>query len=159
MGGTGKQRMDIRIFGHVTLEEFLLEEKEPFDVLLVTNSDLGLLSFVPERAREYLHLQFEDLTIPMGGYRLPKKADVARALDWSRGRDRIAIACHAGISRSSALAYVIACSRVPPFDALRVLSRELHSPNSLIVNFGAELLDNRDVKDTYECWMNGDFDI
>ena len=53
--------------------------------------------------------------------------------------------CAAGVSRSSATAYVIACMTTPPAKAIYMLNPMLHMPNERIVQYGTEILDNTDI--------------
>jgi predicted protein tyrosine phosphatase len=63
------------------------------------------------------------------------------------------VSCHAGVSRSSALAYVVRCRDWSPGEAIRVLTPGWHRPNELVVRLGAELLRDPAVYATYAAWM------
>jgi len=61
----------------------------------------------------------DDITGPLDGYIAPADEHVARLLDFVRGWDRAAplvMHCYAGISRSTAGAYVAACALNPHRD-------------------------------------------
>jgi predicted protein tyrosine phosphatase len=75
--------------------------------------------------------------------------DVKKALEWSKGKDRIVVHCGAGVSRSSSIAYVIACQRLGAKEAVKILDMSIHAPNPLIVSLGAEALNDKSVED--EC--------
>jgi predicted protein tyrosine phosphatase len=85
-----------------------------------------------------LHLQFEDFDSPRPGVRLPAAEDVRLALVWSAGGGDLVVSCHAGLSRSSALAYVVRCRDWSPEAAIGVLTPGWHRPNGLVVRLGAE---------------------
>ncbi len=124
-----------------------------YDLLLVTNPWTDAPEGVPELARRALHLRFEDVTEPAPGVRPPTEEDVRAALEWSAGCGDLVVACHAGVSRSAALAYVIRCHDWSPRQALQVLTPGWHQPNRLIVRLGAELLGSPDVYGAYLAWM------
>ncbi|GIW79256.1 MAG: hypothetical protein KatS3mg105_1063 [Gemmatales bacterium] len=146
--------MDIRIFSHQSLEEFLSQNRGIYDAVLITNSDVGFLPFVATYAREYLHLQFDDIECDLPPFVSPSKPAIGKALAWSKGRERLAVACHAGISRSSAVAYVIACSQMPPEQAIKILRPGCHMPNELIVSLGSAILENTQVETAFRNWKN-----
>ena len=73
-------------------------------------------------------------------WQAPEKHQVQHAIEWATGRDRLISACHAGISRSSAIAYAIAASRVGAERALVLIDPHKHWPNRLIVRHASEIL-------------------
>jgi predicted protein tyrosine phosphatase len=82
------------------------------DVELVQRPD-GVVS------ENHLILGMDDITGPLEGYIAPADEHVTRLLDFVRGWDRAAplvIHCYAGISRSTAGAYVAACALNPHRD-------------------------------------------
>lgn len=50
------------------------------------------------------------------------------------------VSCRAGISRSSAIAYLLACKRTSPEEAIQLLLPSKHFPNELILKYGMEIL-------------------
>src|SRR5882672_4030984 len=70
------------------------------------------------RCERHLELSFHDVTEAKPGLVAPDRAIMRAILDFAReARDHaILIHCWAGISRSSAAAYVIACERNPDFE-------------------------------------------
>jgi predicted protein tyrosine phosphatase len=70
-------------------------------------------------SENHLILGMDDITGPIEGYIAPADEHVARLLDFVRGWDRAAplvMHCYAGISRSTAGAYVAACALNPHRD-------------------------------------------
>jgi predicted protein tyrosine phosphatase len=94
----------------------------------------------------HLELSFHDITESRSGLVAPDRTIMQAILDFARdARDHnMLIHCWAGISRSSAAAYVIACDRNPGFEL--EIAKELRrrapsvTPNRLMVSLADELL-------------------
>lgn len=90
----------------------------------------------------HLRLAFHDIAEPREGYTAPDAALVARLLDfaaeWDAARPML-VHCWAGVSRSTAAAFIIACQRDPDRSE-RDIARALRaaapyaSPNPLLVS-------------------------
>ena len=95
------------------------------------------LTFPPERR---LLLASHDVAFEVAGYQAPSDYDVARLLafaaEWD-GAQPLLVHCWAGVSRSTAAAYAIACARSPrPELELALALRQVSpgaTPNPLIV--------------------------
>ena len=92
-------------------------------------------------AENHLILGMDDITLPLEGYTAPAQEHVAKLIAFVRGWDRAAplvVHCYAGISRSTAGAYVAACALNPQRDE-RAIARTLRlasptaTPNARIV--------------------------
>lgn len=101
----------------------------------------GTVAPRPEGVAEHDHLtlRFHDISEPREGYLAPSAEMVAQALAFANADDApLVVHCYAGVSRSTAIAYAIACSRQPARDEaeiaveLRRLSPSA-TPNPLIV--------------------------
>jgi len=93
-------------------------------------------------------LKMSDVWLPEHermGYQLPREEQIKELLNWSKGKHDFVVHCTAGVSRSSAIAYVLACCFMPPSEAISVLDPYKHDPNDLIVQLGAKLLGNPEV--------------
>lgn len=106
--------------------------------------DTPLVEAPPHR----LDLRFNDIMEPREGLTPPTEADVAALLAFAEGWDGarpLLIHCWAGVSRSTAAAYVIACAGTEPgreqdwADRLR-LAAPTATPNPLIVALADGLL-------------------
>ena len=94
----------------------------------------------------HLELSFHDITETRPGLVAPDRAIMQAILDFAREAPdhKMLIHCWAGISRSSAAAYVIACDRNPGFE--REIAEELRrrapsvTPNRLMVSLADDLL-------------------
>jgi predicted protein tyrosine phosphatase len=102
-------------------------------------------SIAPEN---HLWLRFHDIVMPIDGYIVPAQEHVAELLRFVRGWDRanpLVVHCYAGISRSTASAFVAACALNPQRDehriarAIRDASPTAH-PNIRIVTLGDQML-------------------
>jgi predicted protein tyrosine phosphatase len=96
----------------------------------------------------HLVLAVDDITAPIDGYTAPGEEHVQRLIDFVGQWDRAApmvVHCYAGISRSTAGAYVAACALNPQRDelgiaqAIRRASRTAQ-PNVAIVSLADRLL-------------------
>lgn len=104
-------------------------------------------------AENCLCLIFDDSEFNHVGREIVSEHHIAEALEWAQDKPDIVVACRAGISRSSALAYIIECTRVEPEKALDVLDLNEHQPNRLVVQVGSDLLKDMDIIDQYDKWM------
>lgn len=100
------------------------------------------------RPENHLFLGFNDIVEPMDGMIPATSAQMARFVDFIRTWDRsgpLVVHCWAGISRSTAGAYVVACTLLPQIDEV-VIARGLRrlspsaTPNGRIVALGDALL-------------------
>lgn len=97
-------------------------------------------------AEDHLTLYFHDISEPLDGLVPPTAADVDKALAFAAaGAGPILVHCYAGVSRSTAMAFAIACAREPGRDefelaaTLRRLSPTA-TPNRLIVRLADDSL-------------------
>lgn len=103
----------------------------------------------PDAPLHRLDLRFNDIAAPREGLRPPSQADVAALLTFAEswhGERPMLIHCWAGVSRSTAATYVIACARSAPgreaewAEHLRAAAPTA-TPNSLIVALADHLLE------------------
>ena len=117
---------------------------------LMTLMKVGTAIARPEGIADGRHcvIEVSDIVAPLDGHVLPGEEHVRRILDfaavWDRDRPLL-IHCYAGISRSTAAAYIAACSLAPERDeveialALRAVSPSA-TPNALFVEIADRLL-------------------
>jgi predicted protein tyrosine phosphatase len=99
-------------------------------------------------AENHLILGMDDITMPTDGYIAPADEHVSRLITFVRGWDRTAplvVHCFAGISRSTAGAYVAACTLNPHRNELAVAqalrrASATATPNIRIVTLADRLL-------------------
>jgi predicted protein tyrosine phosphatase len=105
-------------------------------------------ALAPER---HLRLGVNDIVEPMEEMIVPDETVVGRILAFNRtwdGADPMLIHCWAGISRSTATAFILACERSPEVEeraiALALRRTAPHaSPNRRIVALADQLMDRR----------------
>jgi len=128
--------------------EHMLTTHRPSHVmtLLAPDVDPPICADVPPDRR--LILKFHDIVNVSPGLVMPSRGTVQGILDFGRGWDRQApmlIHCFAGISRSTAAAYILACSLAEPGSEadlakrLRALSPSA-TPNILMVALADNIL-------------------
>lgn len=113
----------------------------------------------------HLRLGVQDIVDPAAGNMPPAAHHVLQLLEFARewdAQDPMLIHCWAGISRSTAAAYIIACDRAGPGSeaALAQILRTRSSradPNRLLVRLGDDLLNRRGrMVDAVEAIGRGD---
>ncbi len=100
------------------------------------------------QAERHLWIDIDDISAPLDGYILAQDHHVEQLLTFVRAWDRarpLVVHCHAGISRSSAAAFVSACALAPKRDermiALAVRQASPTAlPNKRIVSIADRLL-------------------
>ena len=101
-----------------------------------------------DHAGPRLRLAFHDVAAPRPGLTPATAGDVERLLAFARGWDGnqpMLIHCWAGVSRSPAAAYVVACDRAPPGAETRLAARlraaaPFATPNPLLIALADRLL-------------------
>ncbi|GJD30121.1 hypothetical protein PMNALOAF_1365 [Methylobacterium adhaesivum] len=104
----------------------------------------------PESIRQGRHcvVEVSDIAAPLDGHVLPDESHIGRILDFVAAWDRehpLVIHCYAGISRSTAAAYIAACALAPErdegavADALRAAAPSA-TPNPLFVAIADRML-------------------
>ncbi|CAA2106614.1 hypothetical protein MBUL_03760 [Methylobacterium bullatum] len=117
---------------------------------LMTLMKVGTAIARPEGIADGRHcvVEVSDIVAPLDGHVLPGEAHVRRIIDFATVWDRerpLLIHCYAGISRSTAAAYIAACALSPERDeaeiarALRAASPSA-TPNALFVEIADRLL-------------------
>src|ERR1700735_5026632 len=117
------------------------------DLLTLLSPDYPAVDWSAYTCERHLRLAFHDIVEPMPGLTAPDRDMMQAVLDFGRnaGPPRaLLIHCWAGISRSSAAAFAVACDRNPGFE--RDIAIELRrrspsaTPNRLMVRLGGGLL-------------------
>ena len=131
---------------HTTLEETRAQHV----VTLLKQIDL-VARPLPIPAGNHLHIGVDDIAEPADGYIHPGDEHVARLIDFVQKWERAAplvVHCYAGISRSTAAAFIAACALAPARDeagiagAIRAASPTA-CPNRLLVALADRQLGRR----------------
>jgi predicted protein tyrosine phosphatase len=88
------------------------------------------------------------------GDTLPEERHIRKAIEFAADKDKLLVHCWAGVSRSAAVAFIVACSRgIAPAEALeKLLDPMIHAPNPLVVELGAEVLRNPEILRAFKAW-------
>ncbi len=86
-----------------------------------------------------LILEFDDYWKPHHLWKIPSEQDILNAISFTKEKANIHIACAGGISRSSALGYVITRSKMTRENSLQILNSR-HRPNDLVLELGGKIL-------------------
>jgi len=117
-------------------------------VVTLINAEMDVPTPAGVAPDRHLFLAFNDIVEQVAGLTPPNERHVAEFLDFVRAWDRtdpLVIHCWAGISRSTAGAYVAACALSPEADEYRLAERLRESspsatPNARIVAMADKLL-------------------
>jgi predicted protein tyrosine phosphatase len=119
-----------------------------YDLLTLLSPDYPDIDWSAFACERHLRLAFHDIIEPMPGLIVPDRDLMQAVLDFGRATSHqraLLIHCWAGISRSSAAAFAIACDRNPGFE--RDIAIELRrrspsaTPNRLMVRLADDLLE------------------
>ena len=109
-------------------------------------------------AKTMIVRRFDDIWVEEEGKVLPTKEDVETIIRHVQEiyPSNLIVHCYAGVSRSTAIAYLLACLEKEPDDAIKMLNPMIHYPNELIVKLGSEILNNPRILEVYEREFGGD---
>ena len=125
-----------------------VEKHGALDVLTLINADTPVERPTSILADRHLFIGVSDIVEPVEGMVLPDTSHLDQLLEFGRRWDRktpLAIHCFAGISRSTAAAYILAVAINPDLDE-KALADELRrraptaTPNALLVALADEKL-------------------
>jgi predicted protein tyrosine phosphatase len=120
---------------------------QSYDLLTLLSPDYPDVDWREFACGRHLRLAFHDIVEPVAGLTAPDRDMMQAVLDFGRkceDQRALLIHCWAGISRSSAAAFAIACDRNPGFE--RDIAIELRrrsppaTPNRLMVRLADDLL-------------------
>ena len=118
-----------------------------YDLLTLLSPDYPETDWRAFACERHLRLAFHDIVEPVAGLTAPDRDLMRAVLDFSRGCEdqrALLIHCWAGISRSSAAAFAIACDRNPGFERDIAIDLRRRSPsatpNRLMVRLADDLL-------------------
>jgi predicted protein tyrosine phosphatase len=121
---------------------------QSYDLLTLLSPDTPQVDWSALVCARHVRLAFHDIVEPIAGLTAPDRDMMQAVLDFGRNtlhRRALLIHCWAGISRSSAAAFAIACDHNPGFE--RGIAIELRrrspsaTPNRLMVRLADDLLE------------------
>ncbi len=142
----------IRIAGEIEAASELLKNRKHWYVISMRATRVKKCQVDPfsDLARDFLPVWiddvWEDSQLAEGNRRYATQDEVAAVIAWASGKDPLLVHCQAGVSRSSAIAYLIASARSNPAEAIKLLHPALHTPNMHLVRLGAVILGNPEVE-------------
>jgi predicted protein tyrosine phosphatase len=135
----------------LSLVETVIADRAPSHLITLLDPDSLIPTPAGLTAERHLRLGVNDIVELSEGHVCPDEALVSRILEFGAGwagERPMLVHCWAGISRSTATAFVLACERNPEVperriaEALRAASRHAH-PNRRIVGIADDLLGRR----------------
>ena len=150
-----KPSIEIRIGGYFSGSLLLERDPMQWHAIVILDSKAVPTDFVECHAISYRYLHFDDIESPMADKRPPDMTSVAAALEFSEHKTnaRLLVCCRAGRGRSVALAYLIGCREYGIDKAVKLLDPTRHRPNGLVVELGAQLLDEPEIFWQFKNWQ------
>lgn len=125
----------MRILSRLALFDLVTREPKEHSVVVIHEVDkYEEVDDIVRNCKQALVLEMNDITSGCSGS--PTKEQVQRAIN--SGYD--IVACKQGISRSSAIAFLIESHRTTPQEAVLLWDVKKHFPNVLIMKYGMEIL-------------------
>lgn len=109
-----------------------------------------------KHAKSFEVIYFHDNSQPSPGRILAAKEDVEKALAYAEDKDALIVSCAAGISRSSAIAYIMARKYEDKEQAMKILDRDKHWPNRHVLHLGGKILNLPLAKEIDDAGFYGD---
>lgn len=151
--------MEIRICSHLAASVLLQQQPGNWDVIVVLDSKAKPTAFVEQQSVRHLFLRFDDVVEGVDGRLLVTSDQIEAALEFARLSERLVVTCHAGQSRSAALAYIIACQKVGVDAAIHLISPKRHVPNRLVVHLGAAALELPECLARFIAWRDANANV
>ncbi len=152
-----KKRFKIAIYSLEAIVELVSRKKTNLNIVSIRSSRMPedlykVFEHYPKNFKSIIMEEFDDIESPDDMFIVPEEEHVKRILEWAKDKNNIAVHCTAGVSRSSAIAYLIACSKMPASEAIKVLNPNFHSPNDLVILHGIKLLGDYSIFTEYIKW-------
>jgi predicted protein tyrosine phosphatase len=146
--------MKPKICSHRAAAEFLGENPKTYDVILIVNTgrkydNEEYLSEIKRQANRVCELMFDDIEFHRDNHRMVEPSQVREAVNFAADKDNLVVCCTAGMGRSAALAYVVACSKMEPAEAVTILDPNRHTPNEKVIFLGDTIVDAPTMLECY----------
>ena len=130
----------------------LASTKTNYNIVSIRSRDVLAILYdeIDIRKSNYnsIHVEyFDDIISDRSGNITPTVKQVKDILDYSsQFEDNFAVHCTGGVSRSSAIAFLIAFQKTgSKEEAIKYLNLTLHSPNTLIIKLGGLIFSDMDM--------------
>jgi predicted protein tyrosine phosphatase len=152
-----EQKFNIGIYSLERISEAIRKRRTDWDIVSIRSSGCadayGVFDIYNKNFKSIICEDFDDIESRDDELTVVTRAKITRILKWAKGKNNIVVHCTAGISRSSAVAYLIACSRMHPSEAIKILDPTRHSPNTLVLFHGIKILKDMAVFEHYKKWL------
>lgn len=143
--------------GHKKALEEVLAKPFFYNIVYITNPDdiNPIQKEVVSNSKSAIVVKFFDFDFeedehgPAG----PSESQVKDILDYAIDKEDVICCCMMGISRSSASAYSILCSKGEAKEALSVLEHGKHRPNILVAEHAAKILSKPELLTEIQQWI------
>lgn len=152
----------LKILSQAEAEDYVNREPKKWNVISLVSANGNILKqnnkIVPldppdlTQAKTSISLCFDDKSVKEYGYHLCQQSDIAKILEYVRNyyNDNLAVHCHMGVSRSSAITFLILLdyykNKVENSideslkQLIRIKNWNLIHPNKYIINLGVEYI-------------------
>ena len=151
--------MKIAIHNYLAGSYLLESLPRTWDAIVILDSQLREPEFVKEYSRNHLFLRFDDITTCAFGKRTPTVDQIESALSFAADSDRLMVCCRAGQSRSAAIAFSAAFNKFGADAAIGLLNPKRHSPNTLVIDLAADIIDDVMFATTFHGWRTANTHI
>lgn len=145
--------VNIRIMSRNDASAFI-QLNPNYPIIAIGESDNNAVNEkIVSKAKNCLRLIFDDTELVSGSRKSVEDDQIRQAIEWAKDKDDLIVACAAGISRSSAIAYLVGCSKADPEEAIKILDLKEHQPNQLVIYRGIKVLGNKKIEDVFQKWV------
>ena len=148
---------EIHIGGHSkgTLQKILEARPGELHGIIITNHSRSFPDGIADKMLSHIHLVFDDINHKLSpAHVMPAREHIEAALEFAKDKKAVVVACHAGVSRSSAIAYLIASRAWGVKPALGALKKGTHWPNPTVIKIGDTLFPGEGIMETVMEWTN-----
>ena len=151
--------MEIAIRNYLAGSYLLESSPRTWDAIVILDAHLPESEFVNEYTRNHLFLRFDDITSSAFGKRPPTVDQIESAMRFASDSERLLVCCRAGQSRSAATAFSVAFNKLGADVAIGLLNPKRHSPNTLIIDLAANIIDDPIFATTFHDWQTANSHI
>ena len=158
MPRNNEKKMNIQIFSAENAAKELKQHSKKWHVVSLRDVHYATghhpLNGLEDCTKDIIVSGMDDITWstnPSLGYTPPTKEKVEEIVNWVEERQpkNLMVHCWAGVSRSSATAFILSCKFNSPEDAFNLLDPKKHMPNLMIMDYGLDLLNDTEAVKWY----------